>query len=145
MDIHERLRSLERENALLRQQLSILRAQISANLAPNQLPFDTLFHQLPIPMVLFSLDGLAVAMNQANAQLVATPIDQVVGVYNIYNDPAAQKHGFVAAFESARRGQITTMPPTPYNTAEARLEGRVVDQQFWSETTYFRSTMSPIA
>lgn len=137
MDIHERLRSLERENALLRQQLSILRAQIAANLAKNQLPFDTLFHQLPIPMVLFSLDGLAVAMNQANAQLVATPIDQVVGVYNIYNDPAAQKHGFVAAFESARRGQITTMPPTPYNTAEARLEGRVVDQQFWSETTYF--------
>lgn len=137
MDIHERLRSLERENALLRQQLSILRAQIAANLATNQLPFDTLFHQLPIPMVLFSLDGLAVAMNQANAQLVATPIDQVVGVYNIYNDPAAQKHGFVAAFESARRGQITTMPPTPYNTAEARLEGRVVDQQFWSETTYF--------
>ncbi|WP_322815323.1 PAS domain S-box protein [Chloroflexus sp.] len=137
MDIHERLRSLERENALLRQQLSFLRAQISANLVTNQLPFDTLFHQLPIPMILFSLNGLAVAMNQANAQLVATPIDQVVGVYNIYNDPAAQKHGYVAAFESARRGQITTMPPTPYNTAEARLEGRVVDQQFWSETTYF--------
>ncbi len=137
MDIHERLRSLERENAILRQQLSILRAQVAVSLATHPIPFDALFHQLPLPMVLFAPDGLAVAMNQANAQLVATPIDEVVGRYNIFNDPVAQKQGFVAAFESARRGRVTTMPPTLYNTAEARIEGRVIDQQFWSETTYF--------
>ncbi|OAN47560.1 hybrid sensor histidine kinase/response regulator [Chloroflexus islandicus] len=137
MDIHERLRSLERENAILRQQLSILRAQFTASLAAHELPFDMVFHQLPIPMVLFAPDGLSVAMNRANEQLVATPIDQVVGRYNIYNDPAAQKRGFVAAFEAARRGQIAAMPPTPYDTAEAEIEGRVVDQQFWAETTYF--------
>ncbi len=137
MDLHERLRSLERENAILRQQLAILRAQFTASLAAHELPFDAVFHQLPLPMVLFAPDGLAVAMNRANEQLVATPIDQVVGRYNIYQDPAAQKRGFVAAFESARRGQVTTMPPTPYDTAEANIEGRTIDQQFWSETTYF--------
>lgn len=137
MDIHERLRSLERENAILRQQLSILRAQFTASLAAHELPFDMVFHQLPTPMVLFAPDGLAVAMNRANEQLVATPIDQVVGRYNIYNDPAAQKRGFVAAFEAARRGQVAAMPPTPYDTAEAKIEGRAVDQKFWSETTYF--------
>ncbi|WP_298815706.1 hybrid sensor histidine kinase/response regulator [Chloroflexus sp.] len=137
MDIYERLRSLERENAILRQQLSILRAQFTASLAAHDIPFDAVFHQLPIPMVLFAPDGMAVAMNRANEQLVATPIDEVVGNYNIYHDPAAQKHGFVAAFEAARRGQVAAMPPTPYDTAEAELEGRTIDQQFWSETTYF--------
>jgi len=137
MDIHERLRSLEHENAILRQQLSILRAQVTVSLATHPIPFDAIFHQLPLPMVLFAPDGLAVAMNQANAQLVATPIDEIVGRYNIFNDPVAQKQGFVAAFESARRGRVTTIPPTLYNTAEANIAGRVIDQQFWSETTYF--------
>ncbi len=137
MDLHERLRSLERENAILRQQLSILRAQFTASLAAHELPFDMLFDQLPVPMVLFAPDGLAVAMNRANEQLVATPRDRVVGHYNIYNDPAARNRGFVAAFEAARRGQVATMQPTLYDTAEAQIEGRAVDQQFWSETTYF--------
>lgn len=137
MDVYERLRSLERENAILRQQLAILRAQFTASLAANNIPFDAVFHQLPIPMVLFTPDGMAVAMNQANEHLVATPISEVIGNYNIYHDPAAQKHGFVAAFEAARRGQVAAMPPTPYDTAEAQLEGRTIDQQFWSETTYF--------
>jgi len=44
MDIHERLRSLEHENAILRQQLSILRAQVTVSLATHPIPFDAIFH-----------------------------------------------------------------------------------------------------
>jgi rsbT co-antagonist protein RsbR len=118
----ERLRTLEDENAQLRQRLA---------------RYEGLFNQLPVPIVLYTPDGTAIDINERNQELIGVPREAVVGRHNIFADPQAQTMGYVPHFERAREGALSAMEPTAYNTAEAQLDGRLDDRTIWSETTYF--------
>jgi PAS domain S-box-containing protein len=126
---------LTAENAALRQEIADLRQELNA--LRNGVLYEHIFDQMPVPMVVYKMNGEAAAINRQNEQLVGSSRDAIVGHHNIFDDPAAVTMGYVARFQQARRGTTITMPPTLYDTGEAQLSGRVDNRQFWSETTYF--------
>jgi two-component system cell cycle sensor histidine kinase/response regulator CckA len=129
----ERLRA---ENEALRRRVAQLEQAMPSGAAAG-VDFGSVFEQLPIPIVLYRPDGTAVAINQSNAALVATPAAAIVGHHNIFQDPQAIDLGYVDHFREALQGRIAAMPPTSYDTARAELEGRTTDRCFWAESTYF--------
>jgi len=135
----ERLRALEAENAALRRRVADLEAALADRSAPGEggVPYAAIFDAMPIPIVLYQPDGTAIGINRANEAVVATPRSAIVGIHNIFRDPEAVEKGYVRHFRTAMRGEVSRMPPTAYNTAEALLTGRINDRVFWSETTYF--------
>jgi PAS domain S-box-containing protein len=107
-------------------------------LSPQEsIPYQMIFDHLPIPMVIFRCDGLAVAMNHENETFINTPRAAIIGKHNICADPEAARKGYLAYFQQALAGQVACMPPTCYDTAVAELTGRLDDRQVWSQTTYF--------
>jgi diguanylate cyclase (GGDEF)-like protein/PAS domain S-box-containing protein len=99
--------------------------------------YYSLFDNLPVALVLFRSDGLAIAMNRQNEIMINTPREQVVGHFNMFDDPEARTQGYLASFERALQGETISMPPTSYNPAKAGLQGFPDGAAIWTETTYF--------
>jgi PAS domain S-box-containing protein len=135
---------LEAENAALRLRVEELSQQLEALLMgqgaaqeADALPYAAFFDAQPVPVVLYQTDGLAVAINRSNEELLATSREHIVGRHNIFADPEAIEQGYAASFRRALAGEVVRMPPTAYDTARAQLDGRAADRLFWLETTYF--------
>jgi len=141
---HEQLAALETENTALRRRVAQLEHQLhrleqdAASQSQNpSLPFQEIFDELPVPIVLYRPDGTAVAINRHNERLIGVPCTSIVDKHNIFADPEAVTKGYAACFEMACNGAVVKMPPTPYDTAKAQLDDQIEGRQFWSETTYF--------
>jgi PAS domain S-box-containing protein len=127
--LEKRIDELERTVVALTDELKTTREEATF--------FQRIFDAIPFPLVIFRSDGLAVAMNRQNELFIHTPRESVVGVFTMYEDAEAIEKGYVAHFEKALAGEVSTMSPTPYDTSKAGLHGRTRDTIVWSETTYF--------
>lgn len=136
----QRQTALQIENDALRRRVDELERQLAACEAREEIltaPYYALFDALPVPVVLYRRDGMAIAINRQNEQLIGVKRESIVGRHNIFADPQAVEMGYLASFERALLGEIVKMPPTAYDTAKASLDDRIDDRQIWSETTYF--------
>ncbi len=102
-----------------------------------QVPYREFFEQLPIPIVIFRVDGPVVTLNRSNEQLLNTSRHTLIGKFNMFEDQEAFKKGYVAAFEKALQGEVISMQPTPYDTVNAGYTSRRDNPIIWTETTYF--------
>lgn len=108
---------------------------------PDDLPDDiflyqSMFEQAPFPIVIFRSDGLVVATNIQNEILLNTPREEIVGKFNMFDDPEAIEKGYVENFERALRGEVARMLPTSYDTIKAGHRGHDDTPVVWTETTY---------
>jgi PAS domain S-box-containing protein len=159
----EAMRKLRAENARLRQRIADLEQTMqaagsgcpgtppahTASVGKNgithastkptleeQVPYRALFEHHPVPMVIFRADGMVVALNRQNEELLQTPRETIIGSFNMFTDEEAHHKGYTAAFAHALRGEIARMPPTTYDTLKAGHQGRADDPVICTETTY---------
>lgn len=126
------IEQLQTENATLKERIAELENRVA-----RLLPYEELFEYMPFPSVIFRADGLLWAINRQNETLIHTSREMLVDTFNMFDDPEAHQKGYIASFEQALQGNVASMPPTLYDTAQAEIEGRKKDHAFWSETTYF--------
>jgi rsbT co-antagonist protein RsbR len=128
----EELERLRQQVADLEQQLAQARQQQQ----PSSLPYQAIFAQLPIPVNIFSLDGLLADMNIRNAEILNIPREAVVGTFNLLENAEAVKQGHGTFFQQALQGEVATMPPTAYDTASLHTEDDAPPKTVWTQTTY---------
>lgn len=129
---------LERDDdplAALRAENAELRRRISALEAARAVPYDRIFENQLVPLVVYRADGLAVAMNGRHAGVLGVPKEAVVGVHNILRDPESRAGGYTEAFEKALKGEIVRMPAAAYNPAGGDVKAGP-DRQLWGEAVY---------
>lgn len=128
----ERIRELEAEVAALRRQLAAAAAPVTPGV-----PFADVFLQLPLPVTIYRLDGIVVAVNRALTELYRITPDVIVGRYTILDDPEAHRRGDIARFTAARSGKIVTSAPLPYMPAHAGNALSIEERIFWARMCYF--------
>lgn len=92
---------------------------------------------LPHPIGIYRNDGFIVAANVRYAELFHADLKNVIGIYNILEDPAVETVlGGKTRHEQILRGEVVVPPPFPYGTADLdlELEERVM---IWVQTTEF--------
>jgi len=139
--LQNELDALKKENAELRQQLEArghrteTREEGAMSRDEQRIPYREIFEVLSVPVSVYRSDGLQIALNRANcAQAGVTP-EQIIGRYNLLEDPHARDMGFSDHFRRAIAGETVAVPPTFYDIRQAGIgvhEGR----SFWTQTTY---------
>jgi PAS domain S-box-containing protein len=140
----ETYEALQAENERLRRRVAELERMLAgpplsddrASALEKRVPYQALFEHLPVPLVVYQTDGLAVAINRQNRELISVTREAIVGRHNIREDPQAIEMDYVSYFERAAGGETVKMPATSYDTAKAGFD-RLEDRQFVSETSYF--------
>jgi PAS domain S-box-containing protein len=144
--LYQRIAELERiveqqqaELAHIRQQAAHLSSTPNTPPKPHLLDawvYQTIFDQIPVPIVIYALDGTLVAINAANEHLINTPAETLTGIFNMYEDQEAIDKGYVEHFNRCRAGEHTRMSPTSYTTTYAGLHQRRDDRTISTETSY---------
>lgn len=145
MDIdQERDEGLKAENARLRARVEELERLLEGGRPQGRepeprradgFPYQALFDALPIALIAYRSDGLAVAINAVNCKRFGTTAAQIVGKYNILQDPQAVAKGYAAGFQRALTGEVVRMPPRAYDSAAGSLK-QGQGRRFWTEATY---------
>lgn len=79
-----------------------------------------LIEQIPLGIQVFNRAGLCTNCNQAHLNIFGlSGRDELVGVYNILNDPLAQEYGTAAAFRRALDGETTFLGDIDFDFTRA--------------------------
>ncbi|AUX20348.1 hypothetical protein SOCEGT47_008160 [Sorangium cellulosum] len=113
---------LAAENARLRARVAELERGLGRG-APNadaqaapedSIPFAAVFDLIPTPLFVYRPDGLAAAVNASCCRWYNFTREDIVGRYNVLQDPEAAAQGFIEPFSRAVAGEATVLPATPY-------------------------------
>ncbi|EYF00819.1 PAS domain-containing protein [Chondromyces apiculatus] len=133
---------LKTENAFLRARVQELERALEACVPresaeeQHHVPYRKIFDALPVSLGVYRRDGLSVAMNTTSLELIGGIGDEIIGKFNILEDPSSISAGFVENFQrAAALGKNVTMPPCAYETAGSTL-ATIDERTVWTETTY---------
>lgn len=134
-ELERRNAELERRNAELEERLRDVDASGRENRSGALGMYEALFEHIPVPIIIFRVDGTLVALNRASEALLRVEREAVIGRYNVFEDPESAAKGIAACFARAAAGEIMSMPPVPYDTANAGF-ARHEDQVLWTSSIY---------
>lgn len=136
--LRQHIASLEQTVAQLTDELDAVRQTSTVSPSTDtQIPYHHLFEQIPIPLVIFRPDGLLVAINHCNEQLLHISDKRAIGRYNIFHDPEARQKGFAESAALALAGETHRMFPASFDTARVKESGIPPHKIIWTETTHF--------
>jgi len=101
-----------------------------------------LIDDLPLPLMVYRQDGLLVAMNRQAELFWAAKRNDIVGRFNLLEDPQSAKQGSRRVFSSALLGEQILTQPSPYDTSKAAV-GAMADfapeayKQIWIRARFF--------
>lgn len=81
-----------------------------------------LFEQSPLSVQFFSPDGHSLRVNKAWEQLTGLQHEAISG-WNLLKDEQLKAAGLMPHFERAFKGEVVAIPPTLYDTEQARFVG----------------------
>lgn len=139
-DAADTLESLREENQRLRARVQELEKALAGRTpdpaepgAPeHQIPYQAIFEELPVPLIVYRADGLVLDANERHLNLVGASRDEVVGRHDLLTAHRARDRDHVASFARAASGELVKLPPAAQQVADVEP-----DQRVWSETTYF--------
>jgi anti-anti-sigma factor len=91
---------------------------------------------LPMPFMIYRLDGFLCAMNQAAEQFWSVQREQMLGIFNVLRDPQSVAQGVQSMFDTALAGETFYSEPVPYDTALVDV-GQQVKKQLWIRARIF--------
>jgi rsbT co-antagonist protein RsbR len=101
-----------------------------------------LIDDLPLPLMIYRQDGLLVTMNQKAEEFWGIRRSQIVGRFNILQDPQSVEDGRGQLFAAALRGDAVIASPRLYDTGKtaaalALSPDEIVIRQLWIRTRVF--------
>jgi PAS domain S-box-containing protein len=124
---HQRIRELEKALEDCTRELETTKRQLQ-----DVSFYQKIFDNLPISLILFRPDGHLVTVNRAHEEMVGVPRDELVGTYNIYEDPTAATYNVVESFRRVCQGETVVNHPSPYLVTTPVSEQT---EERWTETT----------
>ncbi|XYH95444.1 PAS domain-containing protein [Sorangium sp. So ce1128] len=131
--------SIAAENARLRARVEELERRLGEGARPPgaqgsagepRIAYEALFERLPMPIFVYRTDGLLAAINDATVAWFKARREDVVGAFNVLEDPESVARGFAEPFLRAVAGEVVTLPATPYVTNEQ------LGRRCWLEVIY---------
>ncbi|NJK81837.1 MAG: STAS domain-containing protein [Chloroflexaceae bacterium] len=126
----ETIAALQTELVLLRQRNAELEHQVAAmaypinrsSVVPQPIGLPSLLawiNDFPLPLMLFDTGATIVVANTLVSDLMGWPEGRYPVAYNLYADRASYHPDMIAAFEQAREGVSTTLPPQHYHSSSS--------------------------
>lgn len=133
----DELEHLRKQVQFLQQENERLRANVTRRQqdgASAVIDYQAIFHQVPIAVLVYQLDGLLIEANGAVEQMYRVPGEAAIGTYNVLENPDNIKLGVPDYFEKTRNGEISQLPAS--RVTNQNVAGRNQDVELWVSTLF---------
>jgi PAS domain S-box-containing protein len=93
-------------------------------LEESELMFKLMIDQIPYVIEFFRPDGLTFMVNRQWEETYQTDKAQVIGKFNLLQDPQIKELGVLPLLEKAFKGELVTMPDSEFDPAASNYPGR---------------------